>query len=164
MLLVPLALGGLLPDGAVAVGARWKVGEAAARSLTGYDTLASNGLEATLESDETLEGGLRRHPAEHLSREAHWCWASIGPAVLDSAALFLAHWLDLPQTSLTGAALVLLYVLNPLQSILDSLPDLDQARVAVENIENLGLSPTRKRGEGAVEPLSPSARATVAPC
>ena len=46
----PLALAALLPAGPVAVGDRWKVGDAAARNLSGYDALASNALEATLDA------------------------------------------------------------------------------------------------------------------
>ena len=46
----PLALRSLLPDHPVAVGDHWTVGDDAARSLSAYDALASNALEATLES------------------------------------------------------------------------------------------------------------------
>ncbi len=46
----PLALAALLPAAAVAKGESWTVGNDAARSLSGYDTLDDNGLKATLES------------------------------------------------------------------------------------------------------------------
>jgi len=46
----PLALPSLLPAGPVAPGDHWTVGDLAARNLSGYDALASNALEATLES------------------------------------------------------------------------------------------------------------------
>ena len=46
----PLVLPSLLPAGPVAVGDHWKVGDAAARNLSGYDALASNTLEATLDA------------------------------------------------------------------------------------------------------------------
>lgn len=45
----PLALASLLPTKRVDVGDKWIVGELAARNLSGYDALASNALEATLE-------------------------------------------------------------------------------------------------------------------
>ncbi len=49
-----LALSGLLSPKPVAVGDRWVIGDLAARNLSGYDALASNALEATLEAlDET---------------------------------------------------------------------------------------------------------------
>lgn len=45
----PLALAMLLPSKPVAIGDRWTVGDLAAKNLSGYDALATNGLEATLE-------------------------------------------------------------------------------------------------------------------
>ena len=55
----PLCLAGLLPDRAVAVGDRWKVGTDAARSLSGYDALAANNLAATLESSDDSAARVR---------------------------------------------------------------------------------------------------------
>ena len=46
----PLALPALLPDKPVKVGDHWTIGELAARNLSGYDALAANSLEATLEA------------------------------------------------------------------------------------------------------------------
>jgi hypothetical protein len=46
----PLALAALLPAAGIAKGESWTVGNDAARSLSGYDTLDDNGLKATLES------------------------------------------------------------------------------------------------------------------
>ncbi|MFO0960322.1 MAG: hypothetical protein U0800_23285 [Isosphaeraceae bacterium] len=46
----PMALALLLPARAVKVGDRWEPGAEGARSLSGYDALASNGLSATLEA------------------------------------------------------------------------------------------------------------------
>ena len=40
----------------------------------------------------------------------------------------------------TGYALVLLYLVTPLQAVLDTLPTLSQARVAIGKVEDLGLS------------------------
>jgi hypothetical protein len=55
----PLALSGLLPDRPVAVGDRWTVGRDAARGLSGYDALAANALEATLESRDGDAAAIR---------------------------------------------------------------------------------------------------------
>ncbi len=55
----PLALPSLLPSGPVAVGDHWTVGELAARNLSGYDALASNALEATLEAFGTDSARVR---------------------------------------------------------------------------------------------------------
>jgi len=46
----PLALTGLLPDRPVVRGDHWRVGGDAVRGLSGYDALAANALEATVES------------------------------------------------------------------------------------------------------------------
>ena len=46
----PLALPALLPTRPVKVGDHWVVGDLAAKNLTGYDALAANSLEATLEA------------------------------------------------------------------------------------------------------------------
>ncbi len=53
----PLALPALLPAKPVRVGDHWTVGELAAKNLSGYDAIASNALEATLEA---AEGGVAR--------------------------------------------------------------------------------------------------------
>ena len=46
----PLSLAPLLPVRPVELGDRWKVGESAARGLSAYDSLKTNGLQATLTS------------------------------------------------------------------------------------------------------------------
>jgi hypothetical protein len=46
----PLALSDLLPSSAVTVGGSWRVGQAAAEGISGYDTITANSLDATLES------------------------------------------------------------------------------------------------------------------
>jgi putative ATP-binding cassette transporter len=40
----------------------------------------------------------------------------------------------------TGFALVLLYLMNPLQGVLEALPQISQANVAIDKVERLGLS------------------------
>ena len=55
----PLALAALLPSKPVAVGDRWVVGDLVARNLSGYDALATNALEATLESVDESSARVR---------------------------------------------------------------------------------------------------------
>jgi hypothetical protein len=55
----PLALPDLLPAIPVAVGDRWKVGDAAAKGVSGYDTITANQLEATLESADARQARIR---------------------------------------------------------------------------------------------------------
>jgi hypothetical protein len=54
-----LALADLLPPTPVALGDRWKVGEAAAKGVSGYDTITTNQLEATLESADPRKARIR---------------------------------------------------------------------------------------------------------
>ncbi|MDR3634248.1 MAG: hypothetical protein P4L84_10605 [Isosphaeraceae bacterium] len=46
----PLLLGALLPDKPVVAGDRWRIGNDGARGLSGYDVLATNSVDATLEA------------------------------------------------------------------------------------------------------------------
>jgi hypothetical protein len=55
----PLVMAMLLPAKPVVVGDRWIVGELAARNLSGYDALASNALEATLEAVDEASARVR---------------------------------------------------------------------------------------------------------
>lgn len=55
----PLALPALLPTRPVAVGDHWTVGDLAARNLSGYDALAANALEATLEAVDAATARVR---------------------------------------------------------------------------------------------------------
>jgi hypothetical protein len=55
----PLALADLLPIGPVGLGRRWRVGEPAARALSGYDVITSNGLDAALESVDAAKARIR---------------------------------------------------------------------------------------------------------
>jgi hypothetical protein len=55
----PLVLAGLLPVQPVNVGDHWRVGGDAARGLSGYDALAANALEASVESLDAAEAVLR---------------------------------------------------------------------------------------------------------
>lgn len=54
-----LALPALLPTQPVRVGDHWTVGELAARNLSGYDALAANALEATLEAVDADSARIR---------------------------------------------------------------------------------------------------------
>ncbi|HSF43385.1 MAG TPA: cyclic peptide export ABC transporter [Thermoanaerobaculia bacterium] len=72
--------------------------------------------------------------------------------LIGTLVFYLSQAIGLPQPTVTGAALVLLYILNPLQSLLDTLPELAQAAVAVENVEKLGFSLARGRGDRTADP------------
>ncbi len=55
----PLALADLLPPAPVAVGDHWKVRDMAVKVLSGYDTITSHNLEATLESADGSRARIR---------------------------------------------------------------------------------------------------------
>jgi hypothetical protein len=55
----PLALVDLLPGESVALNETWRVGEAGAQTLTGYDTITSNDLHAQLESADANQARVR---------------------------------------------------------------------------------------------------------
>ncbi|MGH8547624.1 MAG: cyclic peptide export ABC transporter [Methylococcales bacterium] len=55
------------------------------------------------------------------------------------AVLFiLPQWQDVPAETFRGYTLTILYLMMPLRSLLDSLPILSQARVALDKVERLG--------------------------
>lgn len=70
--------------------------------------------------------------------------ASFGQAlvfvVIGLVVLVLPGLMGADREVITGFALVLLYLMNPLQGILDTLPVLSQAGVAIAKVERLGLS------------------------
>ena len=57
----PLGLADLLPDGAVGLGRHWRVGELTAQTLSGYDMISANELDASLESVNTNKARVRIH-------------------------------------------------------------------------------------------------------
>ncbi|HSS52146.1 MAG TPA: cyclic peptide export ABC transporter, partial [Thermoanaerobaculia bacterium] len=72
--------------------------------------------------------------------------ASVGQAFVFIAVgmviLIIPGVMSASREVITGFALVLLYLVTPLQSILDTLPALGQAGVAIGKVEDLGLSLT----------------------
>jgi putative ATP-binding cassette transporter len=76
--------------------------------------------------------------------------ASVGQALVFIAVglvlLVVPGTMTVDREVVTGFALVLLYLMNPLQGILDMVPDLSQAIVAIGNVEQLGLSLTAESG------------------
>jgi putative pyoverdin transport system ATP-binding/permease protein len=54
--------------------------------------------------------------------------------------LVLPRFISIPQEVLTSYTLTFLYVVTPMRAILNTLPQLSQANIALEKIESLGLS------------------------
>lgn len=59
----------------------------------------------------------------------------------------LPGFLEIDAQTLTGSILILLYMMTPLSGVLNDLPTLDQANVALEKVEALGLSLTTNTTE-----------------
>ena len=102
----PLCLPGLLPEKPVAVGDRWKVGADAARSLSGYDALASNNLEATLEALDDASAKFRiRGEVRGAALGGEGTIACDGTATFDRKAGWIAR-LDLERAEARKAGAV----------------------------------------------------------
>ncbi len=61
-------------------------------------------------------------------------------AVIGIALFILPEWLALTPQAITGATLVLLYMMGPFAQIVETLPSVGRADVALEKVEALGLS------------------------
>ncbi len=90
--------------------------------------------------------------------------ASLGQAMVFIAVgvviLGVPGVLEIDRDVATGFALVFIYLMAPLQSILDIVPEISQANVAISKVESLGLSLTEdakepEDGEDAPEPVGP---------
>jgi hypothetical protein len=57
----PLALSDVLSAAPVELGHRWRVGTSAAQTLSGYDSITANGLDAVLESADGTKARVRVH-------------------------------------------------------------------------------------------------------
>ncbi|HXH86177.1 MAG TPA: cyclic peptide export ABC transporter, partial [Nitrospira sp.] len=69
----------------------------------------------------------------------------------------LPKFQDLSMVTLTGYTISLLYLMTPLQIILNMLPTLGRANVALNNVRDLGLSLSAQGSEEVVPATSPSA-------
>ena len=61
----------------------------------------------------------------------------------------MAGWISITATILTGFTLAILYLMTPLQVIMNTLPNMSRASVALKNVEELGLSLTPSSSEAA---------------
>ncbi|CUS39169.1 cyclic peptide export ABC transporter [Candidatus Nitrospira nitrificans] len=61
-------------------------------------------------------------------------------AVIGLALFVLPEWLTLTPQAIAGATLVLLYMMGPFAQIVETLPSVGRADVALEKVETLGLS------------------------
>lgn len=99
------------------------------------ESFLTNELEATAAS-------IRRHNITgNIIYAADRSWGQVLVFVLMGLLLFLGpDFIEIDRTILTGFVLTLLFLTTPLEVILNILPALSRATVAVEKVEALGLS------------------------
>jgi putative ATP-binding cassette transporter len=95
---------------------------------------------AGLESSSWKLRGLNLSAAVTLSIASSW-GQTLFIAVVGMLIFAVPRFATTPQPTLVGYVLLVLYMITPLQVILNSLPSLGRANVAIAKIENLGLSP-----------------------
>lgn len=90
----------------------------------------------------TSSHGLQQHNiAGDSFSSAAASWGQILFFILIGVVIFaLPEFEHLERETLTGYALTVLYMVNPLQTIMGVIPGLSQAQVAVNQVETLGLS------------------------
>ncbi len=69
----------------------------------------------------------------------------------------LPRWIEVSSIALSGYALTLLYLVSPLQMLMNQLPGLGRARVALQRVEALGVQISALPSETEGESLRPSA-------
>lgn len=75
-------------------------------------------------------------------------WGQLLVFVVIGLLLFvLSGWIQISGTVLTGFTLAILYLMTPLQLIMNTLPNMGRAGVALKNVEDLGLTLTPSKSE-----------------
>ncbi|HKV35214.1 MAG TPA: cyclic peptide export ABC transporter [Pyrinomonadaceae bacterium] len=75
-------------------------------------------------------------------------WGQLLVFVVIGLLLFvLSGWIQISATVLTGFTLAILYLMTPLQLIMNTLPNMGRAGVALKNVEDLGLTLTPSKSE-----------------
>lgn len=80
--------------------------------------------------------------------------------VIGAVLFVLAPWLSLPLATVTGAMLIVLYMMGPFAQIMEMLQSVGRANVALAKVQDLGLSLAESRE--AKSEAEPGASATAA--
>lgn len=81
-------------------------------------------------------------------------------AVIGLLVFVVPAFLDLDMAALTGYALVLLYLMTPLQGMVEVVPDVTDATVAIRKVNELGLSLTARDAANEEDRLEEARRPT----
>ncbi|MCA1615313.1 MAG: cyclic peptide export ABC transporter, partial [Acidobacteria bacterium] len=118
------------------------------------------------DSLETTAATFRRQNVKGMATYAvASSWGQLLVFVVIGLLLFvLPGWADINSVALIGYALTILYMMTPLQVIMNTMPALGRANVALNKIEQLGLSlaASSEAGEaGGPLALPPAPRAAI---
>lgn len=91
---------------------------------------------------QTTAGNFRRHNLSALTiYTIASSWGQMLVFVVIGLLLFvLSGWFSVTSTVMTGFTLTILYLMTPLQVVMNTLPNMGRANVALNNVEKLGLS------------------------
>ena len=132
------------------------------RALTdGIKELKIHGERRKAFLSDMLEQTARRFSRHAISGQTIYTiaasWGQLLVFVVIGLLLFvLSGWIRIDSAVMTGFTLALLYLMTPLQLIMNTLPNMGRASVALKNVEELGLTLTPSPSEEE----SPKALAT----
>lgn len=91
---------------------------------------------------QTTAGNFRRHNLSALTiYTIASSWGQMLVFVVIGLLLFvLSGWFSVTSSVMTGFTLTILYLMTPLQVVMNTLPNMGRANVALDNVEKLGLS------------------------
>lgn len=123
------------------------------RALTeGIKELKIHGERRQAFLSDMLEQTAKRFSRHAISGQTIYTiaasWGQLLVFVVIGLLLFvLSGWIRIDSAVLTGFTLAILYLMTPLQLIMNTLPNMGRASVALGNVEELGLTLTPSRSE-----------------
>lgn len=101
---------------------------------------------------DMLEATAKRFSGHNISGNAIYTvaasWGQLLVFVVIGLLLFvLSGWIEISTTVMTGFTLTILYLMTPLQLIMNTIPTMGRAGVALKNVDELGLTLTSSPSE-----------------
>jgi putative pyoverdin transport system ATP-binding/permease protein len=123
------------------------------RALTeGIKELKIHGERRQAFLTDMLEATAKRYSGHNISGNAIYTvaasWGQLLVFVVVGLLLFvLSGWIQISATVMTGFTLTILYLMTPLQLIMNTIPTMGRAGVALKNVDELGLTLTASPSE-----------------
>lgn len=123
------------------------------RALTeGIKELKIHGERRNAFLTDMLEATAKRYSRHNISGNAIYTvaasWGQLLVFVVIGLLLFvLAGWIQIDAAVMTGFTLTILYLMTPLQLIMNTVPTMGRAGVALKNVDELGLTLTASASE-----------------